>query len=169
MKTILLPLLVLFLASPLLAASTTGTVPVSANVTAACMVGSGGGLAFPAFNPFDQADLASEGSMQVTCTKGMVTAISLDQGQNGADVGGTCQAPQRLMKSGPYTKSYQIYSDASHTQVWGCAAANALVYTSSSGATASTISVYGVIPFGSDGATVHPGSYSDIVTITVNY
>lgn len=169
MKILLLPLLVLLFASPLLAGSTTGTVPVSASVAAACTVGSEGGLAFPAFNPFDQSDLASEGTMQVTCTKGMVTAIALDQGQNGASAGGTCLDPQRLMKAGSYTKSYQIYSDAAHTRVWGCDASNALAYTSPSGATASILSVYGVIPFGPDGATVHPGSYSDTVTIVVSF
>lgn len=123
---------------------------------------------FGTYNPFSAVPLDSAGSVTVTCENLLSILVSYDiQLSSGASGG---YAPRRLAGPG-YQLDYNLYTNAARSSVWG----------DGSGATAvvsdgyllavlfpvqRSYSVYGRMPAGQN---VAPGSYTDTITVTINY
>ena len=158
----------MFAAASANAANAYGNLNVTANVASSCMVSAPGSLAFGAYDPVDvnnATDLDGQGTINVRCTRGTTTVIALEQG-TAPDTGSDCTTPLRRMSNGAERLAYFLYSDDTHSTVWGCTTANDVSHSSTNSAQAATLDVYGVIPQAQD---VAPGSYSDTVRIALTF
>jgi spore coat protein U-like protein len=147
------------------ATTATSNLSVTATVAANCSI-SAGTLAFGSYDPVvtnASAALNGSGTVNVTCTNGTSATITLGQGSNPAG-GSTDAAPARQMANGANRLSYDLYSDAARTTVWGNTAGTGLGHTGTGAAVALT--VYGSVPGGQNKPA---GSYSDTVVATVTF
>jgi spore coat protein U-like protein len=150
----------------------TATFNVTATVPNSCKV-EATDIDFGSYDPVNAnstTDLPSSGTVTVSCVKGTVATVSLDQGKNPGS-GSTCTAPVRQMKdsAGDFL-AYNIDQDSNNTTVWGCTSGtNTQGFTSTSkdpSAGNGLYTTYGVIPAGQD---VPVGTYSDVVTVSVAF
>lgn len=154
------------MASAAFAGSAATTFNVTASVVKNCTI-SAANIAFGNYDPVvanAAAPLNLSSTVTVACTKGVTATVGLDAGQNSAQAVGTTRA----MSSGggsPSYLSYEIYSNAAMTKVWGNSGAGLVTYTSTS-KVPTALSDYGQIPAGQDQPVA---SYSDTVTATVNF
>jgi spore coat protein U-like protein len=109
-------------------------------------------------NPLD-----ANGFISLNCTRGRVVRVNLGQGLFPA-AGSTDGSPLRQMGFGPNRLSYNLYTDAAHTDVWDNDPPGERPPTNNSFPWLFT--VYGRIPAG-QGPT--PGTYSDTVVATVTF
>lgn len=122
------------------------------------------GVSFGNYNPAVTSPTTSTGTISVTCT---ITAadtitIALSTGSSGSYTA-------RTMLSGTNTLTYNLYLDSAHTEIWG----NGMSGTSeesftiaAGGGGGSFATVHGEIPAQQN---PFPGSYSDTITVTVNF
>ena len=152
------------------AATTSATFQVSANVTASCSV-SATNLAFGAYNVNSTTATTGTSTIAVNCTKGTSFTVAIDAGSN---AGGVSNFSSRQMSDGlatPDYLGYQLYSDSSHTTIWGDGT-NSSSTVSGTGAGPGTThkvteTVYGQIPAQQN---VPAGAYTDgTVNVTVTY
>ncbi len=143
-----------FTTSPVEAGTDTAQLTVTATVQSGCSV-SGGTLDFGTYIAGQVDDL--DGVTQITLTNcaGTVT-IELDGGQYGS-------VADRKMANGSARLQYQLYRDPSRTQIWG-QGNNA--YQGQILVDNAVLEVFGRIP---GGQNVTPGTYTDIVNITVTF
>lgn len=128
----------------------------SAPLQAACGVDTVS-VAFGAYDPISGLAADGVGSVVVSCEPAAGYSISLSTG------GGSYAA--RLLTAGTASLQYNLYSNPSHSVVWGDGSAGtATVDGSGSGA---SHSVYGRIPGAQTGAVA--GAYSDLVVVTVDF
>jgi spore coat protein U-like protein len=142
--------------------------PAAASAAISCSVSSSG-LAFGSYSPLGNANTDSTVAVMVVCTSnatgGTVNySLTLSPGGGGF-------AP-RKMSSGGNALSYNIYTPASYSAVWGDGAAgtNSVGGSLALGANdnkSATHTGNGRIPSGQN--TAHVGSYSDTITVTVSY
>lgn len=155
------------LGSTAYAATANSNLAVSASVTANCTIDASAGLAFGTYDPVvtnASTDLTGQGSIDTTCTNGAAVTVTLGQGSN-ADVASTDDLPVRRMLSGASDYlSYQLYSEASRTTVWGNTDITGAAVTGTGAAVSTT--VYGLVGAGQN---VPSGSYSDTVVATVTF
>jgi spore coat protein U-like protein len=147
-------------------ADATSDLVVTANVAATCTIDASAGLDFGAYDPVvanASADKTGTGSISTTCTNGYNATITLDQGQH-ADTGSSDIAPLRRMTDGTDFLSYNLYSDAGNTNVWGADATTSFAVAQTGAAVVTP--VYGVIPAGQN---VGVASYTDTVVATVEF
>lgn len=125
--------------------------------------------AFGNYYPLGGSAAATTSNITVTCS-GLVgilvsVTVSLSTGSSGS------YAPRKMYK-GADTLDYNLYTNVGHSTVWGNGAGG----TSTVGYTLllplvlpnqRTDTVYGLIP--ASQTTTVPGSYSDTITVTVNY
>ncbi|HEY2187879.1 MAG TPA: spore coat U domain-containing protein [Caldimonas sp.] len=146
-----------------LAATTTTTFQVTANVAAQCTV-SALDLGFGAVDPLG-GNVDQTTSVSVRCTKNTTYTVGLNAGTT---AGATLA--QRLMANGLDTMNYNLYTDAARTTIWGNSAA-APTWVSGTGAgmgTPQTLTVYGRVPSGQ--TSLAAGNYSEpTITVTVTY
>jgi spore coat protein U-like protein len=121
-------------------------------------------LSFGNYDPLGanaSQELDATATLSLTCTRNSAATIAMDLGQNPA-FGGL----SRRLASGDQRLDYQIYRDAARTQAWS-AGTSALRYVSTTGITSTNqLTVYGRIPPGQEVAS---GTYSDVVTATVDF
>jgi spore coat protein U-like protein len=142
-----------------------------AAVTVNCTA-SAGGIAFGIYNPLSAVANVSTGTLQVTCNgtgngKTQVTLnVTLSTGLSGSYA-------TRTMFSGVNTLNYNIFSTAAYTQIIGDGSGGTVAgsvgpfrVTAGGGNVVETETFYGRIPASQD---VAPGSYSDVITVTVTY
>jgi spore coat protein U-like protein len=141
------------------AATTTATFAVQATITATCTINSASTLDFGTLGNLT-ANTDQTSTIQVQCTSTTPYNIGLNAG-NGT--GATVAV--RKLTSGANTLNYTLYSDAGRTTVWGNTVATDTVAGTGNGA-AQSFSVFGRIP---TQTTPAPGSYADIITVTVTY
>jgi spore coat protein U-like protein len=141
------------------AATTTGTFGVTANVTVNCTV-TGTTLAFGAYNPTSAIPLDGSSVLTVTCTKGaVVSSVQLSMGANGT-------GSQRRMAAGTTDMlTYELYTDKPGGVVWTMSTTGN-GFTSAGPSTPNLLTVFGRIPIGQN---VPVGAYTDTVTATVNF
>ena len=157
--------------------SVAGTLTVNATVTLDCLVNSPT-LTFPAIDPTTvAAAVQGNASIQVTCTKGTPAATVADIKLNG---GANLSGGSRFMKeAGGATLAYQLCVDATAacSTPWGDSA------TAGIGSKLSTpfssafpappanqaVTVNGVISLANAQAAPTSASYTDSVTITVDF
>jgi len=104
------------------------------------------------------APLVSTGSITPSCSNSN-TAVRISL--NG---GGSGQPTYRYLRSGAHTITYNLYTDAGHTQIWGDGTAGTVQVNMTVGAAQLSRQVYALAPAGQ---TVAPGSYTDTVLVTV--
>jgi spore coat protein U-like protein len=144
------------------------SLPVSATVEANCVIATTG-VNFGAYDSVTTTtDLAAQGAVTVTCTTGANAKVTLDQGAN-AETTSSSTTPLRQLSSGgasPGFLKYKLYSDLTHSQVWGdditSNPGNAVASTGDG--SEKTLAVYGVI---ASGQKVPAGSYTDTVLAKV--
>ncbi|HVV67928.1 MAG TPA: spore coat U domain-containing protein [Gammaproteobacteria bacterium] len=115
---------------------------------------------FGNYDPFSLSNNDSAGSLTVRCTNGSPPVggyiLTLSAGNSG-------NYNARYLLNGTQHLNYNLYKDASRTQVWGNTGST-VVTIPANGTTTSTI--YGRISPGQD---VGVGNYSDILVATINF
>src|SRR6266852_5079421 len=141
----------------------TAKMDVSALVSPNCRMALNA-LSFGDYDPLGanaSQELDATATLSLTCTRNSIANIAMDQGQNPAGGG-----LSRRLASGNLRLAYEIYRDAARTQTWS-AGSHALRYISTTGITSiNQLTVYGRIPPGQEVAS---GTYSDVVTATVDF
>ncbi len=142
------------------AATANSNMGVSGSVANNCTI-SAGALSFGAYNTLAVTAQDGTATLSVACTTGASAPIALGFGVNGTTT-------QRKLTDGaatPNLLSYDLYTDAAHTAVWGnTAGTNDRAYTGTGAA--DTVTVYGRIPAGQN---VPAGSYTDTVQATITF
>jgi spore coat protein U-like protein len=139
------------------------TAPARASITGNCTA-SATGVSFGTYNLLSAAPLDSTGTVTVDCsgassiTGNNSVTVSLSTGQSGTYTA-------RSLGTG---FSYNLYQDAAYSEIWGDGTGTSTQYTGSitNGHPSFKATVYGQIPAGQNPS---PGSYTDNITVTVNY
>ena len=139
------------------AAAFTGSLTATATVPNQCSV-SATAMAFPTSSLLNVA-LQATASVTVTCNATATAVVGLDNG--GYGTGPTA----RQMASGTNRVTYGIYADAAHSVPWGNSAGNTQTLALT-GASSKSVTAYGLVPVQ---AGKLPGSYADVVNVTVSY
>ena len=143
----------------------TANLSVTATVSANCTI-STTAVAFGEYDPVvthASTPLDVSGKVSVTCTNGAPATITLGQGPD-PGASSTDAAPARRMKAGANYLNYQLYTEVTHTTVWGNDTDTDVANTGN-GAN-QDITVYGRVP---SGQNVPTGSYSDTVVATITF
>lgn len=154
-------------------ASATNAITVHGAVVGDCTtVPASGTLAFGSYNPFSTSDLAAGPfSFSINCTRGDTNLnVSVSGGQNFTHANPSGDRAMKNANSNYLT--YQLYQTTGTATPWtfntSTGIGDQLALTAGGINSSNTISLYGVIPHGqTSGPDV--GSYSDQVTVTVNY
>lgn len=126
---------------------------------------SASGVSFGTYDPFSSSPIDSTGTVTVTCfgVLGGVFDVSLSQGHSGT-------FSPRKMANGGYDLNYDLYTSSSRTVIWGDGtggtAQQSVNCTLLCLGLPNVFTVYGRLTARQD---VPAGSYSDIITVTVNY
>jgi spore coat protein U-like protein len=149
------------------AGTATSNMSVLASVSNNCVI-SAGALSFNSYDPIVANvtnPLTGTATLQVTCTDGASTNITLDQGTHAA-AGSTPSTPLRQLKigSGSDVLSYVLTQDSAGTLPWADSSAEE-AYTGTGLQT--TVTVYGSVAGGQ--TSVHAGSYSDTIVVTITF
>ncbi|MFC7048730.1 Csu type fimbrial protein [Emcibacter nanhaiensis] len=145
--------------TPVKADTATTTFQVTSTVISSCGV-SASDLAFGDYDIVAGTAIAGSTTVSVTCSSGTAYEIGLDAG-----LGAGATVTTRKMTNGGNTLSYSLYSDVSHTTVWGETTGVDTLSSSGTGA-AQNFTVYGLI---NASQSVPTGSYSDTITVTVTF
>ncbi len=146
--------------SGVMAATTTGLMPVTGQTLAACIVAATP-MAFGTLNLLGATPNDSTAVVTVTCTPGTAYNVGLDNGQNFATA-------SRHMKSATTAAvvPYALYSDTTRATPWG-----QTIGTNTVPGTATVVptllTVYGRVPSGT--TPVAADLYLDTVTVTLTY
>jgi len=121
-------------------------------------------VVFGIYTPLQAAALSSAGTISITCTgvRGRNTVtIDLSQGASG-------NYTTRRLTAGAATLNYNLYQDAANTEIWGngTGGSTEASVTIRRRTPTATLTVYGAVNARQDPA---PGSYTDTITVTVNY
>jgi spore coat protein U domain-containing protein, fimbrial subunit CupE1/2/3/6 len=159
------------------AGSTTSTVTVSATVSQTCLV-STTPVAFGTYDPVSSnsatgSDVASNGSVSVTCTRSS-TGVSITLGP-----GGNAEGAQRRLAGGGSFLNYQLYHPSATTPAAACGSSAGTVWSTTGGgiftptgvadwgaSSPKSFNICGLVPRGQD---VPAASYSDSVLATINF
>jgi spore coat protein U-like protein len=139
------------------------TAPAQATITGTCTAGATG-VSFGTYNLFSATPLTSTGTVTVDCS-----GASSISGNNSVTVSlSTGQSGTYTTRSLGTGFSYNLYQDAAYTQIWGDGTGGSTQYTGSitNGHKSFTATVYGEIPALQNPS---PASYTDTITVTVNY
>jgi spore coat protein U-like protein len=121
-------------------------------------------VAFGIYTPLQAAPLASTGTISIACT-GVTgrTGITID-----LSTGASGNYATRTLKAGAFTLNYNLYLDAANTQIWGDGSGGSLQGTATIRRRRpnATLTAYGAVAAAQDPAA---GSYTDTITVTVNY
>lgn len=139
------------------AASATTTFNVTATVIDSCAV-SASDLAFGTYDPASATDKTGTSTVSVTCSLGTLYTVSLN---NGTHASGST----RRLAAGASRLTYQVYKDVAATQIFGSIADTLGLSGTGTGVAIPSV-IYGVIP---KTQNVASGSYSDQITVTIDY
>lgn len=141
----------------------TTTLSVSASVSADCDITTTA-VSFGAVAVLSSTADDANGSLSVTCTSGTAWTAKADKGLGGT----TATLTDRKMQNSTNLLSYDLYTDAGYTKIWGDAADTTTVAITGTG-DGSTVAhtIYGRVPTGQKSAAL--GTYADTVTVTITY
>ena len=135
------------------------TFRVTANVSALCEV-TATDLDFGAYSAQSGSPLQGTTLLRATCTPNTTYNIGLSEGTSpGATVN------QRKMVSGTNALNYQLYSDSSHTAIWGNTTGTDTVTGVGTGL-AQDHTVFGSVPASQ---VIPAGDYGDTITVRIYY
>jgi spore coat protein U-like protein len=132
---------------------------------------SAGGIAFGIYNPLSALADTSTGTLRVTCngsgtgSANVTVNVTLSAGLSGSYA-------TRKMLSGTNALSYNIFWSTAYSQIVGDGSGGSFAGTAgpfvvpAGGSNLATGTFYGRIPASQD---VAPGSYADVITVTVTY
>jgi spore coat protein U-like protein len=140
-------------------ATSVTTFTTQVTIAAACTINSAVTLNFGSQGVLG-ANADQTATLQIQCTNTTNYNIGLDAG-----TGTGATVAVRKMMSGANAVNYSLYSDSGHTIVWGNTLGTDTVAAAASGASQS-FTIYGRIPAQT---TPAPGTYSDMVTVTIMY
>ena len=152
------------LAANAFAATTTGQFQVQATVNANCNVYTNN-LTFA--TPYDGSSATPNDStttVGVRCTKSTTYTIRADAGVTSGATLAT-----RLMSNGTDNMSYNLYTDAGYTTIWGDTTGGTAEFSGTGTGMGNLINhtVYGRIPISQN---LSPGTYTETtITVTVTY
>jgi spore coat protein U-like protein len=133
----------------------------SRSAEATCSV-SASGVAFGTYDVLGGAAVDSTGAVVYNCEpQDHDVLIALSPGSSGTYTA-------RTLMSGSNQLSYNLYTDAARTQIWGDGTGSTDVYQKHNPQNNRdvTVTIYGRIPGGQDGAV---GSYADSIVATINF
>jgi spore coat protein U-like protein len=146
-------------AGGIVAATATTTFQVDATVIGSCNV-SATNLAFGNYDTLSATPTDAASTVTVQCSLSTSFDIGLDAG-----VGSGATVATRKMTQGADTLNYSLFQEAARTTVWGITVSTDTVADVGTGSGVA-YPVYGRIPAGQ---IVNIGSYTDTVTVTVNF
>lgn len=125
-------------------------------------------VSFGTYNPLSGTPLTAAGTVTVTCT---ALASLLEQWTIALSQGNSGNFNSRSMLNGTSVLSYNLYTSAAYTTIWGDGSGTTGIVTSpvivlQVGTASFSYPVYGVIPAGQDSAA---GTFMDSIVVTVNY
>ena len=141
------------------AAEASTTFRVSARVQAVCEI-TASDLAFGDYTAQSGSPLLGTTLLRATCTPNTTYNVGLNEGTS---AGATIN--QRKMVSGANTLSYQLYSDASRSAIWGNTTGTDTVTGVGTGI-AQDHTVYGTVP---PAQVVPAADYQDTITVRIYY
>lgn len=115
------------------------------------------GLNFGSYDVFNNSHSDIAGSVTVSCSQATSYSLQMSPGSGSFS--------QRLMLGSSHNLSYNLYTDATRSQVWGDGSGGSVTL---SGNTESSIqhTIYGRIPARQN---VQAGAYGDSIVITLEY
>jgi spore coat protein U-like protein len=126
------------------------------------------GVAYGVYDPNSSSPTNAAGNIHVFCTVLVVSVLS--QINISLSTGGSGTFASRKMSGGTDQLNYNLYKDASHTTVWGDGTGGTGIFTDNLLiavlGTSVDHTIYGSIPAGQ---YVSAGSYSDTITVTVEF
>ena len=149
------------------AATTTGSMAVTAEVAMSCAITTGE-MAFGTYDPTSTTALDATATITSTCTSGGATIMTMGKGSNYLPTS-TDAIPLRRMSDGaagdfPQMLDYHLYSDSAGGTVWGNTAETGKAITADG--SAQNFTAYGRIPAEQ---TVGAGTFTDSVAVTLTY
>src|SRR5690348_7226588 len=142
--------------------ATTATTSFTVQITLAntCTVTTPATLNFGPSVGLLTANVAATTTFSVTCTTSADYTIGLNAG-----TGSGATVAARKMTNGGNAVTYSLYTDASHTTVWGNTPQTDTVGSTGTGG-ADNYTIYGLVP---PQTTPPQGTYTDTITLTVTY
>jgi spore coat protein U-like protein len=120
-------------------------------------------VAFGTYTPLQTSALEADGTITITCTDVVfdTATVSLSTGLSGTYT-------NRTLTSGAATLSYNLYTSAADSAVWGNGSGSSSTVQADIWffAPTATLTVYGAVASGQDPA---PGTYTDTITVSVSY
>ena len=165
--TALVAAAVLAIPAAAFAGTSTGTLSVNAAVAQNCLINSPT-LAFGSYDPIvtnATTALQAQATATFTCTEGASSVyVTAGTGNNGSHASGTTRA---MSGSGSTYLSYELYTDSGYSTIWNTTNSGGHTFqpTFASSQTA-TATIYASVPAGQN---VQVSSYSDSVTMTINF
>lgn len=132
-----------------------------AHAAPACTI-SATSVNFGSYNVFAGSSTDSSGTVTINCNgSAHNVTVTLSQGASSS-------FNPRTMTNGGETLTYNLYRDASRTQIWGDGTGGTSTYTNANPAnnTDIVLTVYGRVPPSQD---VSAGTYSDTVAAVINF
>ena len=125
-------------------------------------------VSFGLYNPLSGAPVVATGTVTVSCT---VTLLGLLESWTIAlGTGNSGSFSARRMANGASTLSYNLYTSAAYTNVWGDGSGSTTLVNGGApltiGTTNTDYTVYGRLPARQDAAA---GIFTDMIVITLNY
>ncbi|CBA16507.1 Csu type fimbrial protein [Xanthomonas albilineans] len=131
----------------------------SITVPSTCAIGSIADLDFGSQSGLIDSALNYTTTLNMTCRYRTAWQVSLDNGQNANG------AIRRMRNANGQYLTYELYRDAARTQRWG-STLNTDTQTGTGTGNTQSLTLYGQVPAVQ---APTPGSYSDLVTVTVTY
>ena len=114
-------------------------------------------------DPLVSSPLDTTGDINVTCDNGTSFTIKLNPGQNS---GGSFQPRSMIAPGNDKKLNYNLYKDSTRIQIWGDGTGSTYTQSGIGTGAMQKITVFGRIPARQN---VSVGSYSDMVTVTVEW
>ena len=121
-------------------------------------------VAFGAYDVFSSTPDDAIGSLTYRCNGPTDATVTIDLSAGGSGR----YFPRRMTRAGVETLDYNLYLNATRTQIWGNATGGTLQYgpTVAPRNTNIAVDIYGRIPAGQDKSA---GDYTDTITATINF
>ncbi len=124
---------------------------------AACTV-SATSAAFGTIDPLVNTETLSTATVSVSCPESTSYTVALGPGN------GTIE--NRLMVSGTHELSYNLYTDASRSIIWGDGTGGSSTVSGTADSSGTDHTVYGHVPWQPSAV---PGTYSDSIVVTATF